>query len=122
MPVYEWPVATLSELARLRTCGFSTGEGHWPFRGFLVLVGNRVYAYTNVCPHQGHPLDYEPHRFLAPDGHQLLCSSHGALFDPATGLCSSGPCKGMYLRSLPCRVDGEQIYVTAPGSRCETSV
>ena len=48
------------------------------------------------------------------DGQRLVCSSHGALFDPASGACVAGPCTGDSLARLPCRVENERVYVVAP--------
>lgn len=113
----EWLVARLSELRARSTLGFTTGTDDWPFRGLLVWHNDKVHAYANTCPHQGHPLNYEADRFLAPDGRQLICASHGALFEPATGLCTRGPCTGARLVSLPVRVTDDCIWVTAPASQ-----
>jgi nitrite reductase/ring-hydroxylating ferredoxin subunit len=44
----------------------------------------------------------------------LLCSSHGAVFEPDTGLCAAGPCVGASLRGLAVRVADGEIYVAAP--------
>jgi nitrite reductase/ring-hydroxylating ferredoxin subunit len=58
-------------------------------------------AFINWCPHQGHPLNLQPHRFLTPDRSAILCRSHGALFTRDQGLCIAGPCAGKSLRTLP---------------------
>ncbi|MSQ21025.1 MAG: Rieske (2Fe-2S) protein, partial [Betaproteobacteria bacterium] len=31
----------------------------------------------------------------------LICSTHGALYDPATGACRGGPCRGNGLIPVP---------------------
>ena len=79
---------------------FTIGGGDWPLRGFVVRAGPSVYGYVNRCPHAGHPLNLLPGRFLSPDGALVLCSSHGALFEKATGLCVAGPCAGRTLTPL----------------------
>jgi nitrite reductase/ring-hydroxylating ferredoxin subunit len=84
--------------------GFTCGSGDWPLRGFVVRRGEIVRAYVNHCPHAGHALDLVPHRFLTQDGSLVLCSSHGALFEPEHGLCIAGPCSGARLRALPIRI------------------
>lgn len=53
-----------------------------------------VTLFLNRCPHRGIELDWVPGRFIAVDGHHLQCATHGALFDPDTGQCVSGPCVG----------------------------
>jgi len=94
-------VCTLEELAATGSLGFSVGEGEWPLRGFLVALSDGgIRAYVNTCPHAGHPLDLLPHRFLTADRSLIVCSSHGALFEPADGRCVAGPCTGRALRPL----------------------
>ena len=99
----ERVVCRLSELeggAR----GFTLGGGDWPLRGFVVRIGATVRGYLNRCPHAGHPLDLLPQRFLTADGTLILCSSHGALFEKATGLCVAGPCAGRALTPIALQV------------------
>jgi nitrite reductase/ring-hydroxylating ferredoxin subunit len=112
----EWQVANLDEIAQPGAREFRVGEGDWPFKGIVVRWGVAVYAYSNSCAHLGHPLNFEPDRFFSPDQKFLLCGSHGALFEPDTGLCISGPCLGASLRSLTCRVAGNHVFVEAPDS------
>jgi len=85
--------------------GFTIGTGDWPLRGFVVRVNSEVRGFINHCPHAGHPLNMRPHRFLTADSALIVCSSHGALFEKATGLCIAGPCAGHYLRAVPLKVD-----------------
>jgi len=83
---------------------FTLGGGDWPLRGFVVQVGDTVRGYLNRCPHAGHPLDLLPGRFLTADGTLILCSSHGALFEKASGYCVAGPCMGRALTPLALQV------------------
>jgi nitrite reductase/ring-hydroxylating ferredoxin subunit len=85
--------------------GFAIGGGDWPLRGLVVRLNNDVRGYINRCPHAGHPLNLLPHRFLTPDSALLLCSSHGALFEKATGYCVAGPCVGQHLTHVPLKVE-----------------
>jgi len=85
--------------------GFTIGTGDWPLRGFVVRVNSEVREFINHCPHAGHPLNLRPHRFLTADSALIVCSSHGALFEKATGLCIAGPCAGHYLRAVPLKVE-----------------
>lgn len=101
----ERVICRLDELASSGTHGFAIGGGDWPLRGFVVYVNNQVRGFVNRCPHVGHPLNLRPHRFLTADGTLILCSSHGALFEKATGLCVAGPCAGQYLEALPLKIE-----------------
>ncbi len=63
----------------------------------LVRAGGVVRAYLNSCPHAGVRLDWKPDDFRDCTGEYLQCSMHGALFEPATGFCVAGPCRGSRL-------------------------
>jgi nitrite reductase/ring-hydroxylating ferredoxin subunit len=67
---------------------------------FVIRYEGKVYAYQNRCPHRGTELDWEPGEVLDGDGEFLICATHGALFQPTTGLCVMGPCKGASLQSI----------------------
>jgi nitrite reductase/ring-hydroxylating ferredoxin subunit len=117
MPDREWQVGRLEEISEPGAVEFKAGEDDWPFRCVVVRWQSQVYAYANSCAHLGHPLNLQPDQFFHADGALLICSSHGALFEPDTGLCVSGPCVGASLRSLPCRVENGDVVVTAPDSQ-----
>jgi nitrite reductase/ring-hydroxylating ferredoxin subunit len=38
-------------------------------------------------------LDWQPNRVFDDSGQWLLCATHGAAYQPATGECAGGPCK-----------------------------
>ena len=80
---------------------------------FVVRRLGHVFAYENACPHIGTPLDFLPDRFLTADGRHLLCSTHGALFEIATGLCIHGPCRGQSLRPVTVTVRDGQVVLSA---------
>jgi nitrite reductase/ring-hydroxylating ferredoxin subunit len=101
----------VADLADPGARSFSAGGGDWPLRGFLVRKGERVVAYINHCPHQGHPLNLRPDAFLTLDCSLILCSSHGALFEIATGLCVGGPCAGQVLKQIPIQVEAGLVIL-----------
>jgi nitrite reductase/ring-hydroxylating ferredoxin subunit len=90
---------------------FAMGGGEWPLRGFVVRRNGKVFAYVNRCPHAGHPLNWQPDRFLTPDDTLILCRSHGALFEIATGACVAGPCAGNALTPLSVTIDGGYVLL-----------
>ena len=90
---------------------FAMGGGDWPLRGFVVRRNGKVFAYVNRCPHAGHPLNWLPDRFLTPDDTLILCRSHGALFEIATGACVAGPCAGHALTPLSVTLDGGYVLL-----------
>lgn len=113
----EREICALADLGEPGAREFFVGAGDWPFHGFVVRIGDEVCAFVNVCPHRQHPLNLGPDDFLVPGQRLLRCSSHGAVFEPGSGLCIAGPCAGRSLRRLPCRVADEKVLVRAPDRR-----
>jgi nitrite reductase/ring-hydroxylating ferredoxin subunit len=79
---------------------FALGEA---LNGFAIRHRGTVRAYVNRCPHMGTELDWQPGEFFDFAGLYLVCSTHGALFQPATGFCVAGPCRGASLEPLQVR-------------------
>jgi len=100
----ERVVCRLSEIEPQGARAFTIGCGEWPLRGFVVRTASAVHGYLNRCPHAGHPLNLLPERFLTPDGALILCSSHGAVFEKASGYCVAGPCAGRSLTPIALEV------------------
>jgi nitrite reductase/ring-hydroxylating ferredoxin subunit len=82
--------------------------------GFLVNYRGDFRAYVNRCRHMTTPLDFVRYQFFSEDGRHLICMTHGALYDPESGLCVEGPCQGLALYPLPVRVDGDEVLVGCP--------
>jgi nitrite reductase/ring-hydroxylating ferredoxin subunit len=117
MSELEWQVGRVQDIAEPGALEFSVGQGDWPFRGFVVRWSGQLIAYENKCPHAGHPLNFKPDGFFNLDQSLLLCSSHGAVFEPGSGECVAGPCAGSCLRMLDCREADGNVYVRAPESQ-----
>ena len=64
---------------------------------FVIRYDGRVYAYLNSCAHIPVELDWMEGEFFDKAGLYLVCATHGATYEPATGHCSMGPCKGSNL-------------------------
>lgn len=79
---------------------FRLRDGDLEEKGFAVRFAGRVCAFVNCCPHLGSELDWQPGEFFEEAGLYLVCSTHGAIFDPASGLCISGPCRGACLEPI----------------------
>jgi nitrite reductase/ring-hydroxylating ferredoxin subunit len=63
-------------------------------RAFAVRYKDKPYAYLNRCSHVAMELDWQPNRVFDNTGQWLICASHGAHYEPDTGACVGGPCKG----------------------------
>lgn len=74
---------------------------------FLIRHDGQARAFINRCAHVPLELDWQPGVFFDADGLYLMCATHGALYDPATGACVGGPCRGQGLTQIAVReVDG----------------
>jgi nitrite reductase/ring-hydroxylating ferredoxin subunit len=82
--------------------------------GFLVNHEGEYHAYVNRCAHAGTPLDTWPNEFFSEDGRYLVCSTHGAIYSPASGLCVGGPCPGARLERLRVERAGDLLIVSCP--------
>jgi nitrite reductase/ring-hydroxylating ferredoxin subunit len=109
----EWRCAA-ADVAPGRTAKFQLDCAGHTLEGFVVNHGSGFRAYVNRCPHVGTPLDLWPNEFFTDDGRSLVCATHGAIFDPATGRCPAGPCAGDSLRALPLRAEGDVLVVSCP--------
>ena len=85
--------------------GFDLGGGDEPLEILVVREGAHVFAYINVCPHTGSPLDWQPDDFMSEDACHIMCHTHGALFEIEDGFCIAGPCAGDQLKPVKVEVD-----------------
>ena len=116
MEMQEKVVGRFDEIADRSCMEFSIGEGDWPFKGFVVRVGDRIFAYQNHCAHVGHPLNWTPDNFLTAEKDKIVCASHGALYEIETGTCAGGPCRGRALRRVECEIRDGLVVVRGPTS------
>lgn len=68
---------------------------------FLIKKEGDYYAYLNLCRHWTVGLDFDDNEFFSEDRNWLVCKNHGAIYNPATGGCESGPCGGASLYRVP---------------------
>lgn len=73
---------------------FAVRVGALDATGFVVRHRGRVRGFLNRCAHVAMELDWQPGMFFDADGAYLICATHGALYDPASGGCVGGPCAG----------------------------
>jgi len=78
--------------------------------GFVVRHEGKAYAYLNRCAHVPIELDWAEGEFFESSGYYLMCSTHGAIYVPDSGLCAGGPCKGGRLRPIAVRELDDKIY------------
>lgn len=68
--------------------------------GFLVRSAGEAHAYVNQCAHVPIELDWNQGDFFNATQEYLICATHGAHYEPRTGLCDLGPCVGKRLRPI----------------------
>ena len=115
MIVQRWQDIALPEETEAVTFEYLHQGKTWHLRetGFAIRFHNRIHVYCNRCPHAGSPLDWTPGQFFTDDRSLLICQTHGACFDPATGAPVAGPPCPHGLQRLPFRVDGDRLLVPA---------
>ena len=112
----EVSVGVLEDLDNPGCREFSIGDGDWPFKGFVVRQGSNVYAYQNFCAHVGHPLNWAADAFLTKDRSQIICASHGAVYEIDSGVWVCVPCKSKAMRPVAGDVRDGTSCVRGPES------
>ena len=103
------PLCSLDDLEELQAIELTIDER----RLFAIRQDNQLYAYWNICPHAGIPLNWSPDRFLDLDKALTQCSSHGAVFNIDTGLCIAGPCSGDNLQPVKLVCEDKNYFISA---------
>jgi nitrite reductase/ring-hydroxylating ferredoxin subunit len=85
-------------------------QGGRPVRAFALRFDGRLRAYLNRCAHVPAEMDWLPGEFLDSDRRWILCTRHGAAYEPADGSCAGGPCGRGRLTPLVVQEHGGQVY------------
>lgn len=95
-PDSDWHVLCLSEdlVEQGMAFPFDVMYAGQATRAFAVRFGGQAHAYLNRCTHVPMELDWQPNQVFDITGRWLLCATHGAHFQPDTGACTGGPCRG----------------------------
>jgi nitrite reductase/ring-hydroxylating ferredoxin subunit len=81
-----------------------------PARAFALRFEGRVVAYLNRCAHVPTEMDWRPGEFLDDERRFIVCSMHGAVYEPTTGRCIAGPCAGARLMKIEVVERDGQVY------------
>lgn len=79
--------------------------------GFAAIFEGQVIVYENLCRHLPISIDYGDNRFFTGDGKEIICQTHGAIYEPLSGLCVRGPCEGASLFKVPFEERGGKVWV-----------
>jgi len=107
-------ICALEDIQDGQAIGLTFGSGVQQINILVARRGNEVFAYRNACPHVGSPLDWQPDKFMSPDGSMLQCATHGAQFRIKDGVCVHGPCKGKRLKPLAVRLRHGEVTAILP--------
>lgn len=77
---------------------------------FAIRWRGVAHAYVNECRHQASELDWEAGDFFDASKLYLVCATHGALYEPDSGLCVAGPCRGARLKAVMLAEHDGRIY------------
>ena len=99
---------------RFSVPGLGAGE-----KAFAIRYAGVAAAFVNRCPHAGTELDWQAGEFFEETGLYLICSTHGALFEPINGLCVAGPCRGAALQPLDIRERDGGVFLLDEASEKE---
>lgn len=80
---------------------------------FLIRADGRVYGYLNQCAHVPVELDWMPGEFFDAERVYLICATHGALYEPSSGLCVAGPCPGRRLQKVEVVESDDSVWLVA---------
>jgi nitrite reductase/ring-hydroxylating ferredoxin subunit len=86
-----------------------------PIPAFVIRFDGQVHAYLNLCPHAYTELDWQPGEFFDSAGLSLICATHGAMFEPASGHCVAGPCRGRSLEPVAVEERDGVVYLINQG-------
>ena len=110
-PTHEQPLCRADELAESgRAVGFDILLWRQPARAFALRFHGRVVAYVNRCAHVPTEMDWQPGEFLDADKRHIVCSIHGAMYEPSSGRCLGGPCDRGRLMAVDVRERDGQVY------------
>src|SRR4029077_9585417 len=107
-----------------RTEALAAGESMkfmLPVRGadeecFVINFHGQYHAYVNRCRHVPMAMDWVDNQFFAEQGRYLMCQTHNAYFEPASGECIAGPASacGKFLYRVPIEIKDGVIYAMPP--------
>ena len=90
---------------------FEVTDRRRTYAAFVVRSTEGVASFINQCAHMALELDWSLGEFFDADGQYLVCATHGALYDPKTGACIGGACRGRPLQALNTIESDGYIYL-----------
>ena len=104
-------IARLADLERKQAVKFKYRREGISRDGFAALFEGQVIVYENICRHLPISIDYGDGRFFTGDGKEIICQTHGAIYEPLSGLCTRGPCEGASLHKIHFEVRDGAVWI-----------
>jgi len=105
-------ICAASELVELgRGVRFELERSGQSQPAFVVRFDGQLRAFLSQCGHIPVELDWQEGEFFDYTRLYLICSTHGALYHPASGHCVGGRCAGRGLIPVPVVERDGQVYV-----------
>ncbi len=107
-------VAGLDALRPGQSRKFVLARDGQEIEAFALNHNGTLVAYVNRCCHIPMTMDWVDNQFLSDDGDHIQCATHGALYEPTSGLCVAGPALGRCLTPVPLERRGGHVYAGWP--------
>ena len=104
-------IAKLLDLPEGTTKRFSFNRNGVRVDAFVANFKGDIVAYENLCRHLPITLDCGDGEFFSKNNNFFVCQTHGAFYEPKTGLCVSGPCVGASLIQLSTELNDGEVFL-----------
>jgi nitrite reductase/ring-hydroxylating ferredoxin subunit len=111
----QWLCASADLLEKGKAVVFDVNYFREPAHAFALRFDRQVVAYLNRCVHVPTEMDWQPGEFLDSAQEFIMCSIHGAVYEPLTGRCAGGPCgrgRLTVIETLEC--EGQLYWYPSP--------
>lgn len=101
MPDLRMPICASAALQEKGTgIRFELATPAGAVSAFVIRYRGKPHGWINRCAHVSVELDWQQGEFFDDAGLYLICATHGAVYEPDTGRCVAGPCKGARLQKV----------------------
>ena len=119
-------MSDVASLAHGQARTFTFDDGEHEGRGFVLVLRwpaepermqperIELFAYRNRCAHVAFDLDMGTGEFWSAKLGRIYCRTHGACYEPRTGICDRGPCVGRGLEPFVVERQGADAVVLVP--------
>jgi nitrite reductase/ring-hydroxylating ferredoxin subunit len=104
-------LAGAAQLTEGHTRTFAFMRRGYAVEGLLLHHAKGWFAYLNQCQHWPIPLDFGDGEFFDAGLDRIRCRTHGATYEPDSGLCDAGPCARARLTAYVVRLEGEDVLI-----------